>query len=153
MKKLIIVLSSALIVFVSLFLLAAVSDSQETVTQQYVPNEVLVRFKPEAGKYIALAALDALKPTVVNYLGKEIAFTDWNPEVRSKSSFLGDPYLLHLRVPESIGTEKAISMLKNNPNVEYAEPNYILKLDSIPNDAPIFSFNGAFIILGKQAER
>jgi subtilisin family serine protease len=135
MKKVFWVLILGLGFFITLSLLRAPSSSQESITQQYVPNEVLVKFKPEAGKQKALTALDVLKPRVVNYLGQEIAFSDWNPEVRAKSSFLGDPYLIHLRVPEAIGTEKAIVILKNNPNVEYAEPNYILKLDSIPNDA------------------
>lgn len=38
-------------------------------------------------------------------------------------------------MPEAIGTEKAISILKNNPNVEYAEPNYIYRImETIPND-------------------
>jgi len=134
MKKVFWVLILGLGFFITLFLLRAPSSSQESITQQYVPNEVLFKFKPEAGKQKALTALDVLKPRVVNYLGQEIAFSDWNPEVRAKSSFLGDPYLIHLRVPEAIGTEKAIAILKNNPNVEYAEPNYIIKLDSIPND-------------------
>lgn len=90
-----------------------------------------------------MAALDILKPRVVNYLGQEIGFTDWNPEIRARSSFLGDPYLVHLRVPEAIGTEKAISILKNNPNVEYAEPNYIYKtVETIPNDEYFFRLWG-----------
>jgi len=135
MKKVFWVLILGLGFFITLFLLRAPSSSQESITQQYVPNEVLVKFKPEAGKQKALTALDVLKPRVVNYLGQEIAFSDWNPEVRAKSSFLGDPYLIHLRVPEAVGTEKAIAILKNNPNVDYAEPNYIYTImETIPND-------------------
>lgn len=135
MKKVFLALGLGLMIFVSLFLFKSPTSSQETISQEYVPNEVLVKFKPEAGQQKALAALDALKPRVVNYLGQEIAFTDWNPSLRVKSSFLGDPYLVHLRVPEGIGTEKAIAILKNNPNVEYAEPNYVYRLmETILND-------------------
>jgi len=123
MKKKLMVLILGLVFFASLFFLRLITSSQETIAQDFVSNEVLVKLKPEAGKEVAIAVLDALRPRVVNYLGKEIAFSDWNPEVKSKSSFLGDPYLVHIRVAEDIGTEKAISMLKNNPNVEYAEPN------------------------------
>ncbi|PMP95814.1 MAG: hypothetical protein C0168_04565, partial [Candidatus Aminicenantes bacterium] len=135
MKKAFLVRGLGLLIIVSLFLFKSPTRSQETISQEYVPNEVLVKFKPKAGKQLAIAALDVLKPRVINYLGKELDFSDWDPEIRAKSSFLGDPYLVHLRVPESIGTEKAISILKNNPNVEYAEPNYIYKImETIPND-------------------
>jgi subtilisin family serine protease len=152
MKKTLMVLGLGLVFFVYLFIFKSTSSSQQTITQEYVPNEVLVKFKPEAGKQKALTALDALKPRVVNYLGKEIAFTDWNPEVRTKSSFLGDPYLVHLRVPETVGTEKAISMLKNNPNVEYAEPNYIyMTLQTIPNDPDFSKLWGLSRIRASQA--
>jgi hypothetical protein len=87
-KKKLIVLALGLVFFASLFFLRLITSSQETITKDYVPNEVLVKFKPEAGKQVAIAALDALRPRVVNYLGKEIAFSDWNPEVRPKSSFI-----------------------------------------------------------------
>jgi len=139
MKKKLMVLILGLVFFASLFFLRLITSSQETIAQDFVSNEVLVKLKPEAGKEVAIAVLDALRPRVVNYLGKEIAFSDWNPEVKSKSSFLGDPYLVHIRVAEDIGTEKAISMLKNNPNVEYAEPNFIIRLNSVPND-PLFPY-------------
>ena len=134
MKKTLMVLGLGLVFFVSLFIFKSTSSPLATVAQEYVPNEVLVKFRPQAGKQVAIAALDAIKPWVVNYLGQEMAFTDWNPEQRARSSFLGDPYLVHLRVPDAVGTEKAIEILKNNPNVEYAEPNYIIRLDGIPND-------------------
>jgi subtilisin family serine protease len=139
MKKTFMVLALGLVFFGSMFIFKTTLSSQQTIAQEYVPNEVLVKFKPQVGKQVAIAALDAVKPRVVNYLGKEIAFSDWNPDIRSKSSFLGDPYLLHLRVPETVGTEKAMSILKNNPNVEYVEPNYIYYLDeTIPNDPYIY---------------
>lgn len=117
MKKTLMVVGLGLGLFICLFLLNAAPSPQETIYQEYVPGEVLVKFKPMAGKQAAIAVLDVIKPRVVNYLGQEIAFTDWDPEVTLKSSFLGDPHLVHLRAPETIGTEKAISMLKNNPNV------------------------------------
>lgn len=135
MKLFVIVSGLCLAFIVFLFLLRVPSSSQKSITQEYVPNEVLVKFKPEAGKQKALTALDVLKPRVVNYLGQEIAFTDWNPEIRANRSFLGDPYLVLLRVPETIGTEKAIAILKNDPNAEYAEYNYICRImEAIPND-------------------
>ncbi|MDI6697859.1 MAG: S8 family serine peptidase [Candidatus Saccharicenans sp.] len=139
MKKTLMVVGLGLGLFICLFLLNAAPSPQETIYQEYVPGEVLVKFKPMAGKQAAIAVLDVIKPRVVNYLGQEIAFTDWDPEVTLKSSFLGDPHLVHLRVPETIGTEKAISMLKNNPNVEYVEPNYIYCFyETIPNDPYIY---------------
>ncbi|NPV82338.1 MAG: S8 family serine peptidase [Candidatus Aminicenantes bacterium] len=135
MKKVFMVFGLGFFIFASMLLFKSSTSSQEAISQEYVPGELLVKFKPKVGKQMAISVLDTIKPKVVNYLGQEMAFTDWNPELRARSSFLGDPYLVHLRVPDEIGTEKTIEILKNNPNIEYAEPNYILKaLDVIPND-------------------
>jgi subtilisin family serine protease len=68
-------------------------------------------------------------------LGREISTYDWDAQTASLRSFLADPNLLHIKVPESVGTEQAIYLLNLNPNVEYAEKNYIgHALATIPND-------------------
>ena len=44
----------------------------------------------------------------------------------------------HWRLGPGVGVGKAIERLKKNPHVRYAEPNYIVSVDLIPND-PRFS--------------
>jgi subtilisin family serine protease len=39
-----------------------------------------------------------------------------------------------LKLGNKIDVEDAISRLKNNPNVEYAEPNYIMRVQAVPSD-------------------
>ncbi len=43
----------------------------------------------------------------------------------------------HLRIPSTISVEEALRLYRQNPNVEYAEPNYIIFACKIfPNDPP-----------------
>jgi len=89
----------------------------------YVPNEVLVRFKEGTEDTPIKAAIASLQANVITFMKQTISAAEWNSASRSQLSFLNDPTLLHIKVPESIGIEKAISILKQNPLVEYAEPN------------------------------
>jgi len=102
--------------------------------EEYAPNEVLVKFKEDVSKYFIQDAINSVQGKIITYLGEEISTFQWDPDIRSFRSFLSDPYLLHIKVPEIIGTEEAISVLSINPNVEYAEKNGILHLFSDPND-------------------
>ena len=43
-----------------------------------------------------------------------------------------------VKIPDDMSVEDAIAQYKNDPDVEYAEPNYILRAYAIPND-PSFS--------------
>ena len=90
-----------------------------------VPNEVLVKFKEETDKGQIITAINSLQGKVVTYLKNEIYAPEWDSAVRSQRSFLDDPHLIRVRVPESVGTELAISLLKQLPDVVYAEPNGI----------------------------
>jgi subtilisin family serine protease len=107
---------------------------ETSIAEEYVPNEVLVRFKQDAGKYLIQSAIDSVQGKVITYLKKEITSSEWDFAVRSQRSFLADPNLLHLKVPGFIGTEKAISILNLNPSVEYAEKNMIIHEFWDPND-------------------
>ncbi len=50
-------------------------------------------------------------------------------------SFSVVPNLEHVKLPEGLSVKDAIIKYKNDPNVEYAEPNYILHIsETIPND-------------------
>ncbi len=100
------------ILFVLIFSFANIAPAQE----EHVPNEVLVKFKFEVSNLKRQLALDQV-------FGKIIG------------TFRLDRDLLHIQVPESIGTEQAISILSANPLVKYAVRNNIHHIDStFPND-------------------
>jgi len=81
---------------------------------QYVPGEVLVKFKD------GTLAKDASKlhSTFKASKKKEL------PRLR----------LHHLKIPRQISVEEAIRKYKQDPNVEYAEPNYIQHALATTND-------------------
>jgi subtilisin family serine protease len=81
---------------------------------EYVPGEILVKFKDNA---------DAL---AVNNLHKKIGSF-------KKKEFKG--IRVHrLKLPDNMSVEEAVDYYKRDPNVEYAEPNYIVHADAAPND-------------------
>jgi len=108
---------------------------ESSIQEEYVPNEVLVKFKKDIGRSLIQQGIDLVQGRIKTYLGSEIATWEWDAEIPVLRSFLGDPNLFQIKVPEFIGTEQAIYLLSLNPNVEYAEKNYIgHALETIPND-------------------
>ena len=91
----------------------------------YVKDKILVRFKPEARKDgmavpdIAAAAHAKVGATVAKEF-KEV------------------PGLQLAQLPEGITAPAAVAQYNQNPNVLYAEPDYLRYKDVIPND-PYFS--------------
>ena len=82
---------------------------------QYVPGEVLVKFKDETLARDAANLHAALNTT------KKKEF----PRLK----------LHHLKLPKQMSVEEGIRKYEQNPNVEYAEPNYIVQtLATFPND-------------------
>jgi len=79
---------------------------------EYVPGEVLVGFRPGAqGKQNE--ARDAL-----------------GAKLLKDFSGIG---LQHWRLPAGLEVEKAVEILSKNPNVKYAEPNYVVHTDQLPS--------------------
>jgi thermitase len=86
---------------------------------RFVPGEILVKFKPVVGQLSAQRALEAR-----------------NLQVSGDIQSIGV-----LKVAVESGQElETIAALRQNPNVLYAEPNYIAyALDTIPNDPGYWS--------------
>ena len=91
--------------------------------QDYVPDEVLIKFKRGVGKQARQFAINSVQ-------GKRIG------------TFRLDPDLLHLKVPATIGTDNSISHLIRNPNVQYAVRNdiYYITQDQVFPDDKRFRF-------------
>jgi subtilisin family serine protease len=83
-------------------------------TGRYVEGELLVKFKkevPESSQETAISLFEARKL-------KRFRRTD----------------IHHLGLPAHVTVEEAVGMFMANPNVEHAEPNYMLRIKATPSD-------------------
>lgn len=84
---------------------------------QHVPGELLVKFRSAVSSASAMAFASALGATELQTLA-----IDANNEV------------YHLKLPEGVSVEQAMTQYRMHPAVEYVEPNYIRQFMTIPND-------------------
>ena len=89
-------------------------NSAGAATSQYVPGEVLVKFKPAAIAQERTATIAALGHTVVTHLGQ--------------------PGWMHVKLGTGQSVTEALVVYQNNPNVEAVQPNYIYRAAAVPND-------------------
>jgi len=91
---------------------------------QYVPGEVIVKFYDSASK-ATVAAAHALAggQTMKSFAGGVDKFD-------------------HLKLGQGENVEDVLAKYRQNPAVEYAEPNYIHQLTAIPNDTQFTSLWG-----------
>jgi subtilisin family serine protease len=88
----------------------------------YRPDEVLVKFKPTLSEQ----TIDA---TIASYQGKKIKRI---PRIN----------VYKIKIQEGTTLEETLFALRRNPDVEYAEPNYIAYITETPND-PLFDLQYA----------
>lgn len=98
--------------------------------QPHAPGEVIVAFKP--GR-TAFAGQSLLSTLVVRH-ARELAIAR-NPRTGMRTHAGRKLLLLRLDTQAGPSLVEAIARLKQDANVEYAEPNYIRKLVAVPNDA------------------
>jgi len=110
------------------------TNGQSPALLGFVPNEILVKFKPDAPESLVRQKLESVLANIVSYLGKELAVNEWTRSDEINRSFLGDPDLFHLRVPASYGEERALSSLSSDPWIEYAEKNAVGQVFTVPED-------------------
>ncbi len=119
MKKLFVLPLSVLLLFF-LFLNVAWAEHPANESNRlkslgdYIPGEVLVKFKPQA----RLSALSEYQDR--HNLSSIQAFSTIGVE--------------HLKLPEGLDVVSAVKMMQSDPNVEYVEPNYIYRITTVPND-------------------
>ena len=101
---------------------------------QFVPGEFIIKFKTQpsmsiSGQITGMATIDQLNTKHrIKYVRKMV-------ERQSKMSQrygLDRMYLLKSESEEDVN--KIVKDYKNDPNVEYAEPNYIVNITLFPND-------------------
>lgn len=91
--------------------------------QEYIPGEVIVRVKGEG------RALDGSSAFADKY-GAQVA----DSFEFGSSNFADDSKVLQLVLPKGVSTEQALEKMKNDPSVDYAEPNFVYHLESAPKD-------------------
>ena len=102
------------IVFLSTCFTGVSTVSNATKYSNYIPGEVLVKFK------------SGILPNIKADLFKKLSALS--------STYLKLPEIDVLKFPADKNIDSIISKLKNDPNVLVAEPNYKITLDSISSD-------------------
>lgn len=82
--------------------------------QSYVPDELLIKFKPTA-------SLQSQELTLSSHGMKKIRALD-------RSGWV------HLKLPQGYSVEAAMAAYRGNPTVEYVQPNFIYRIATAPND-------------------
>jgi subtilisin family serine protease len=114
------ILSLSLMTIVALVMLAfgvspAQSAAKSNRSETYAPDSLLVRFQP--------GAVSATKAEGLVSLGAQM-----------QREFSLVPGLENWKLPPGLSVSQALKALQNNPNVLYAEPDYIVTVDLTPND-------------------
>jgi subtilisin family serine protease len=96
---------------------------------RYAPGQVLVKFKPE----VRTQLIDA---TMAAYGSKKIR------EIPRLTVY-------QVQIPEALSVEEMVFALKQNPDIEYAEPNYVARIMTTPNDT-LFKYQYALHNTGQE---
>ncbi|MBI5389581.1 S8 family serine peptidase, partial [Candidatus Woesearchaeota archaeon] len=97
---------------------AAAQEEPALDGKDYAPGEFIVKFKP------------GMSTNTIAEVNSE-----YNCSVLSINQVVG---FMRLKVPEGKTVEEMVQIYSSMPNVEYAEPNYIVRASWVPND-PLYS--------------
>ena len=101
------------------FMLVTAANTTSSRGIQYVSNQVLVKFKPSVTEEMREAAIASYQSTTLKRISRINVY--------------------QLQIPEDVSVEEMLYLLEQNPDVEYAEPNYIRRLAQVTPDDPFFS--------------
>lgn len=104
------IITSILVVWCSI----AFSHATAEQLPAHRPGELLIQFRPQS-RATALRAAEN------------------NHGIRPLRS-LGYGRIQQLRLPEEMSVEQALAIYQNDPDIEFAEPNYLVAPQAIPND-------------------
>jgi len=106
------------LLFLSITVFSLFSSIESTIAEQnstpaFVPDTVLVKFKPGSAKNKKNEGVESVNGT-------------------TEKVYQIVPGLQ--KITTNLGVEKAIEILSKNPNVEFAEPDFIVTINITPND-------------------
>ena len=87
--------------------------SRET-QQRYASNEVLVKFKPSLSENEVMSLIETYQSLKIKKIPKLNVY--------------------QIQIPEHYSVEEMVNAFDRNPDVEYAEPNFIAHITATPND-------------------
>lgn len=109
-----------------------------TVAAEYMPNELLVKFKTATPEIAVIQAIDAVQGIIVTDHKVTISASQWVDKKSEYRSFIGDPDLFLIRVPAALGIGNAIGIFSANSSVECVEKNFIVHATYLPNDTRFY---------------
>src|SRR5947207_11914624 len=122
------------------------SEPQKRHRTEFVPGEVLVRFKHNKGlqgsAYLSVPNKTRTAQSIAAPPEKILVKVD---------RFAGSDLVDGLRIAHTSDAWKAIAALRSRDDVLYAEPNYLLHADNTPNDPNFGSLYGMTKIAAPQA--
>jgi subtilisin family serine protease len=94
---------------------------------EYVPGEILIKYKD----------------TPANPTQSRVAINSLNATFRAATKrHFRKLRIQQIQLPDDMTVEEAIDFYRNDPNVEYAGPNYIYHASAIPNDSAFIELWG-----------
>ncbi len=97
------------------------TGQMETGARDYVEGEILVKYKDN-------------KINLDTKAGRKIVYGFLKNESLEQKDSIPDTNLAVLKITDETSVEDKVAELENNPNIEYAEPNYKLELATIDTD-------------------
>jgi hypothetical protein len=104
-------LVSSIALLIGLETKAGEARQRESVHQDYVPNELLVKLKEDVvgdivnNKLLVRNVFNQVQGKIKTYLNEEIEACNWEAEDVKNKSFFADPYLFHIKIPEGINLD------------------------------------------------
>lgn len=101
---------------------------------KYIPGQIVIKFKNEAGRVESNPkAARVFQQASASRVEKVFPWKSYDATFAAQRVGLSQLYVAH--VPSSTDIEQLALQLERDPNVEYAEPNYLIPADStLPND-------------------
>ena len=96
----------------------------------HVPGEILVQFTPGSASAGHAAALAQVGGRIVEDVNGSVG-------------------LARVAIAPGLSVEQAIAILSHNPNIHFAEPNYVLSVDTVSND-PFYTGGNLWGMQGDQ---
>ena len=126
------------------FLLLLAFNAFGANQKEYVPNEIIVKFKNAPDRInlnsadnieTGISAIDTLNSehkikSMENLFEKNLGITNKISSIKKH----GVDRIFLLKTSENADVERLVREYSNDPNVEYAEPNYIVHISLLPND-------------------
>ena len=95
-----------------------------------ISADLSTRFHPAAANYVSGEVLVKFKPMIAASVRKATVMAQGH----SVQANLNQPGWVQLKVGADQTVDQALMAYRNDPNVEYVQPNYIYHLTAVPND-------------------